>query len=48
LELYGGAVDYYTNPANGTDASKPVADNERADKRSWMTMRELFKDVFMN
>jgi dienelactone hydrolase len=48
LELYGGVVHYYTNPANGTDASKPVAYNERADKRSWMAMQELFKDVFMN
>jgi dienelactone hydrolase len=47
LELYGGVVHGYTNPQNGTDASKSSAYNERADKRSWTAMQELFKEVFV-
>ena len=47
LELYGGVVHGYTNPQNGTDTSKSSAYNERADRRSWIAMQDLFKEVLV-
>lgn len=44
--VYSGAVHGFTNPANGTDASKPVAYDEKADRRSWEVMKVFFAEVF--
>lgn len=46
INLYGGAVHTFTNPAAGNDPSKGVAYNEQADKRSWQEMKEFFAEVF--
>lgn len=46
MVTYGGAVHGFTNPANGADPSKPVAYNEKADKRSWRAMRDFLAEVF--
>lgn len=43
--VYGGAVHGFTNPANGTDPSKGVAYDEKANKRSWNEMRGLLSEV---
>ncbi|MDF2439694.1 MAG: hypothetical protein JWN98_678 [Abditibacteriota bacterium] len=45
LIAYGGAVHSFTNPAAGNDNSKGAAYNERADKRSWIDMKQLFDEV---
>lgn len=46
MNIYGGAVHGFTNPDNGTDNSKGVAYNEKADKRSWEAMKLFFKEIF--
>jgi len=46
LVQYGGAVHAYTDPNVGSDNSKGVAYNERADRRSWQAMRDFFGEVF--
>jgi dienelactone hydrolase len=46
LVSYGSAVHGFTNPANGTDNSKGVAYNEKADKRSWREMMDFFEEIF--
>lgn len=46
LELYGGVVHGFTETKNGNDPSKGSAYNERANKLSWASMSELFKEVF--
>lgn len=46
INLYGGAVHAFSNPAAGNDASKGVAYNEQADKRSFQEMKEFFAEVF--
>ncbi|MCB9772092.1 MAG: dienelactone hydrolase family protein [Candidatus Omnitrophica bacterium] len=43
---YSGAVHSFTNPAAGNDNSKGVAYNERADKRSWIAMKDFFQEIF--
>ena len=43
---YGDAVHSFTTPAAGTDKSKGVAYNEKADKRSWEAMKSLLKEIF--
>jgi dienelactone hydrolase len=43
---YGDAVHSFTTPAAGTDKSKGVAYNEKADKRSWEAMKSFFKELF--
>ncbi len=48
LVRYGGAVHGFTNPANGTDNSKGVAYNEKADNRSWRAMKDFFEEIFGN
>jgi dienelactone hydrolase len=42
---YGGAVHGFTNPESGSDNSKGVAYNERADLRSWKAMKTLFAET---
>jgi dienelactone hydrolase len=46
LVAYGGAVHSFTNPQAGSDPSKGVAYNEKADKRSWKAMKEFFDEIF--
>jgi len=46
LVLYGDAVHGFTNPKNGTDKSKGVAYNEKADHRSWEAMKQFFAEIF--
>ena len=41
LISYGQAVHGFTNPDNGTDPSKGVAYDEKADKRSWEAMKDF-------
>ncbi|MEO7994328.1 MAG: dienelactone hydrolase family protein [bacterium] len=43
---FSHTVHSYTNPAAGNDPSKGVAYNEKAAKRSWMAMREMFQALF--
>jgi dienelactone hydrolase len=46
LVTYGNAVHAFTNPGNGADNSKGTAYNEKADKRSWQTMKDFFGEIF--
>jgi len=46
LVEYGNAVHSFTNPGAGNDNSKGAAYNEKADKRSWQAMRDLFGEIF--
>ncbi|MBF0520395.1 MAG: dienelactone hydrolase family protein [Nitrospirae bacterium] len=46
MVLYGNAVHAFTNPATGSDNSKGVAYNEKADKRSWIALIDFFKEIF--
>jgi dienelactone hydrolase len=46
MVFYGGAVHGFTMPESGGDASKPVAYNEKADKRSWEAMKDFFREIF--
>lgn len=43
---YGGAVHAFTNPGAGSDNSRGVAYNERADRRSWEAMKAFFEEIF--
>jgi dienelactone hydrolase len=43
--VYGGAVHSFTNPDSGSDNSKGVAYNERADRRSWQAMKAFFSET---
>lgn len=46
LVKYSGAVHAFTNPAAGSDPSKGVAYDERADRRSWQAMRLWLEEAF--
>src|SRR5688572_23217565 len=46
VNVYGGAVHTFTNPAAGNDPSKGSAYNEQADRRSWQDMKDFFAEVF--
>jgi dienelactone hydrolase len=46
LVMYGGAVHSFTNPASGSDPSKGLAYNEKADRRSWAAMKLFFDEIF--
>ena len=46
LIAYGGAVHAFTNPGAGTDPSKGAAYDERAARRAWAAMEQLFAEVF--
>jgi dienelactone hydrolase len=41
MVIYGGAVHSFTNPGSGSDPSRGLAYNEKADRRSWAAMRRL-------
>ncbi len=42
---YSGAVHSFTDPAAGSDNSKGAAYNEKADKRSWVAMQDIFRET---
>lgn len=44
MNLYGGAVHSFTNPAAGQLGNPGIAYDERADRRSWTAMRQLFEE----
>lgn len=46
LTVYSSAVHGFTNPENGTDNSKGMAYNEKADARSWQAMKDFFAEIF--
>ncbi|MFB3893811.1 MAG: dienelactone hydrolase family protein [Phycisphaerae bacterium] len=46
IDIHGSAVHGFTNDANGSDPSKNVAYNEKADKRSWQAMKDFFAEIF--
>lgn len=46
LIIYGGAVHSFTNPESGSNPSKGVAYNEKADRRSWEAMKVFFAEIF--
>ena len=46
LVAYGGAVHAFSVKAAGADSSKGAAYNERADRRSWLAMQQLFTEAF--
>lgn len=46
MDIYGGAVHGFTNPANAGSTMQGVAYNERADKRSWEAMKTFFAEIF--
>ncbi len=46
LNVYGGTVHSFTNPASGNDKSKGIAYNAEADRRSWKAMEGLFGEIF--
>lgn len=46
LVAYGNAVHSFTDKSAGNDNSKGAAYNEKADKRSWEAMKNLFNEVF--
>jgi dienelactone hydrolase len=43
---YGNAVHAFTDKNAGNDPTKPVAYNEKADRRSWQAMRDFFAEIF--
>jgi dienelactone hydrolase len=45
LVKYGDAVHSFTNPDAGKDKSRGAAYNEKADKRSWQAMKDLFAEI---
>jgi dienelactone hydrolase len=46
LNVYGGAVHTFTNPAAGNDPSKGQAYIAQADRRSWEAMKDFFAEIF--
>lgn len=46
LTSYGNAVHAYTNSKLGTDNAKGAAYNEKADKRSWVALKDFFQEIF--
>jgi len=51
VNIYGGAVHAFTNPASGLplpsdDPPRNVAYNANADRRSWQAMKDFFAELF--
>jgi dienelactone hydrolase len=46
MDIYSGAVHSFTQPMAGNDNSKGAAYNEKADKRSWQSMKLFFQELF--
>ena len=46
INMYGGAVHAFTNPAAGNDPARGAAYNASADHRSWEAMKVFFAEIF--
>jgi len=46
LNSYSGAVHAFTQKSAGDDPSRGVAYHKKADKRSWLAMKNFFAEVF--
>lgn len=46
LVAFGGAVHSFTNPSAGSDPSKGAAYDEKAARRAWADLQQLFAEVF--
>ncbi len=46
LTQFGGAVHAFTNPGAGSDNSKGVAYNAKADARSWQEATDFYNEIF--
>ena len=46
MNVYGGAVHSFTNPAADKAGIPGVAYDERADRRSWEDMKDFFDEIF--
>jgi dienelactone hydrolase len=46
LIQYGSAVHGFTNPNAGSDNSKGMAYNPKADKRSFQAMADFYQEIF--
>lgn len=46
MNIYGGAVHSFANPAAGSDKSKGVAYNPKAAARSWQAMQLFLQEIF--
>lgn len=46
LNIYGGAVHRFSNPAAGGDNKSGAAYNEKADRRSWKALQAFFAEIF--
>jgi dienelactone hydrolase len=46
LVKYSGAVHSFTRPEAGSDNSKGAAYNAKADRRSWIAMKDFFEEIF--
>jgi dienelactone hydrolase len=47
LIQYGGAVHGFSNPNAGSDNSKGMAYNAKADKRSFQAMADFYQEIFV-
>ena len=45
INIYGGAVHSFTNPAAGSDPSTNSAYNAQADRRSWEAMKDFLAEA---
>lgn len=45
LDIYGNAMHAFTNP-QANDAAFGTVYNKNADQRSWIAMKEFFKEIF--
>ncbi|HPL62163.1 MAG TPA: dienelactone hydrolase family protein [Syntrophales bacterium] len=45
MNIYGGVVHSFTNPASGEDRKKGLAYDEKADRRSWEAMKSFLEEV---
>jgi len=43
---YGNAVHKFSNPEAGNEPSKGFAYDKKADERSWLAMKDFFKEIF--
>lgn len=46
INVYGGAVHAFSNPAAGNDPSKGVAYDAQADRRSWDALLLFLREIF--
>lgn len=46
MNIYGGAVHRFSNPAAGSDVKSGAAYNEKADRRSWTALQAFFAEIF--